>query len=230
MIKVFGAVTIGQAPRPDITGDVLAILGSGYRVVEYGALDGMTGEEIARLKPLPGDDVLVTRLADGRIVQLAERNITPLVQQKVKNLFDQGIKVVVLLCTGHFPGFKANGVVLRPQKLLNDAAATLGRGKLAGVLCPTPEHIPQMKRQWSAILGAEPQVKAVSPYLGMAGVEQAARELREAGVQVVVLDCIAYTLEMKTRVQEITGSEVLLPRSLAAESIKRLTDSSLRLE
>ena len=230
MTKIFGAVTIGQAPRLDITGDILAILGSDYRVVERGALDGMAGEEIEQLRPLPGDDVLVTRLTDGRIAQLAERRITPLVQQKVNSLFDQGITVVVLLCTGHFPGFKANGVVLRPQELLNNAAAVWGRSRLTAVLCPTPEHIPQMKRQWSAILAAEPQVKAVSPYLGMAGVEQAARELREACVQLVVLDCIAYTLGMKTRVQEITGTEVLLPRSLAAESIKRLTDSSLRSE
>jgi protein AroM len=216
----FGAVTIGQAPRPDITADILAVLGKEYSVIERGALDGLSAAGIARLYPQPGQDVLVTRLTDGSVVQVAERHITPLVQQKVNGLFEEGIPLVVLLCTGDFPGFQANGVVLRPQELVNDAAAVLAKGKLTGVLCPTPAHILQMKRQWSAVLGAEPRVRAASPYLGMAEVEPAVRELKQAGVQVVILDCIAYTLEIKTHVQNIIGAEVLLPRSLAAEAIR----------
>lgn len=224
MSRVFGAVTIGQAPRPDIVSDILAALGQDYSAVERGALDGFSAQEIAALSPQPGEDVLVTRLADGSAVQCAERHITPLVQEKVNGLFAEGIAVVVLLCTGHFPGFEAGGPVLRPQELINEAAAGLGRGRLVGVLCPTPQHIPQMQRQWSAVLGAQPLVRAASPYLGAAGAAPAARELKQAGAGLVVLDCIAYTLEIRRCVQQITGVETLLPRSLAAESIKRLME------
>src|SRR6266581_3769648 len=45
--------------------DKAAILGSGVTVRERGALDGLGRAEIAALAPRPGDDILVTRLADG---------------------------------------------------------------------------------------------------------------------------------------------------------------------
>ena len=223
-MKTFGAVTIGQSPRPDITADILAVLGPDYRVVERGALDDLTRAEIDRLAPNPGEDVLVTRLRDGSEVQAAERHITPLVQQKVNELFAEGVPVVVLLCTGHFPGFTANGPVLRPQELINQGAADLGRGKKVGVLCPTPEHIPQMKRQWGQVLGSEPLVMAASPYHGISAVEQPAFAMKEAGVQVVAMDCIAYSLALKERVEQITGARELLPRTLAAEAIRAYFD------
>ena len=223
-MKTFGAVTIGQAPRPDITADILAVLGPDYRVVERGALDGLTRVEIDRLAPNPGEDVLVTRLRDGSEVQAAERHITPLVQRQVNELFAEGAPVVLLLCTGHFPGFTANGTVLRPQELINEAAARLGRGKRVGVLCPTAEHIPQMKRQWGQVLGREPLVMAASPYHGINGVEQPAFAMKTAGVQVVAMDCIAYPLVLKERVEEITGAQVLLPRTLAAEAVRTYFD------
>ncbi|MEM5774154.1 MAG: AroM family protein [Anaerolineaceae bacterium] len=223
-MKTFGAVTIGQAPRPDITADILVVLGPDYRALERGALDGLTRAEINRLAPNPGEDVLVTRLREGSEVQAAERHITPLVQQKVNELFAEGVPVVLLLCTGHFPGFTASGPVLHPQELINEAAAKLGDGKRVGVLCPTQEHIPQMLRQWGQVLGREPLVMAVSPYHGMGGVEQPASAMKKAGVQVIAMDCIAYPLALKQRVEEITGAQILLPRTLAAESIRAYFD------
>jgi protein AroM len=227
MSKVFGAVTIGQSPRPDILDDILAVLGPGTRAVERGALDGLSRAQIDRLAPQPGapicgENVLVTRLADGSEVTVAERHLVPLVEEKANALFDEGIGAVVLLCTGQFPGFPVKGVLLRAQDLIDEAAAENGRGKRVGVLCPTPQHIPQMRRRWAGVLGVEPQVVCASPYHGAGGVEQAARVLKDAGVQVVVMDCMAYNLETRARVREITAAQVLLPRALAAEGIKKL--------
>ena len=37
-----------------------------------------------------------------------------------------------------------------------------------------------------------------------------------------ILDCIGYTVEMKERVQALTGKSVLLPRTLAARVVKEL--------
>ena len=104
MYKI-GAVTIGQSPRSDVIADIRPILGSEVDVVEAGALDGLTKEEIAKLFPKEGDYVLVTRLRDGTSVKVAERYITPLLQDKISNLFESGIPVVLLLCTGNFPNF-----------------------------------------------------------------------------------------------------------------------------
>jgi protein AroM len=80
--RVIGAVTIGQAPRVDIMPELTVILGPEVQVKEAGALDGLSKEEIAAFAPKKGDYVLVTRLADGSSVKVAEQYITPAVERE----------------------------------------------------------------------------------------------------------------------------------------------------
>ena len=54
MTKV-GLITVGQAPRSDVVPDMAAILGGDVEIVEAGALDGLTREQIAPLAP-EGDE------------------------------------------------------------------------------------------------------------------------------------------------------------------------------
>ena len=222
MTKTFGAVTIGQAPREDVTAEILQILGSGYAVVEAGALDGLTQAEVNVMKPQPGDDVLVTRMADGTTVQVAERFITPRVKDKTLELFAQGLPLVLLLCTGKFPVFETSGLLLRPQEIMVRTAAAVGHGLRVGVLCPTAAHIPQVTRQWADALGSPPVVRAANPYDGLDGVMRAAELLKEEGVGLAALDCIAYTLAMQKKVQDIAGVPVILARRLAAVLLEGL--------
>ena len=60
-----GAVTIGQSPRVDVMGDMKAILGEEVEVLEAGALDGLSMEEIEEMEPGEDDYVLVSRLQSG---------------------------------------------------------------------------------------------------------------------------------------------------------------------
>jgi protein AroM len=55
-----GLITVGQAPRSDVVPDMAAILGGGVEIVEAGALDGLTREQIAPLAPEGDDEILVT--------------------------------------------------------------------------------------------------------------------------------------------------------------------------
>jgi protein AroM len=41
-------------------------------------------------------------------------------------------------------------------------------------------------------------------------------------VDLIVLDCIGYTLKMKEKLKEMTGKPVLLPRSILARVIREL--------
>ena len=50
-MKKVGAVTIGQSPRDDILRDVEDILGKEMELVQAGALDDMTLEEVQALRP-----------------------------------------------------------------------------------------------------------------------------------------------------------------------------------
>ncbi len=140
MKKVIGTVTIGQSPRTDVIPDVASILGPDIEIREAGALDGLSPEIIASFAPGEGDYVLVTRLADGSSVQVAERHITPRIHEKIAEHFTGGIPVVLLLCTGEFPDFETGGLLIRPQKVLFNAVAAVAKGMRIGILTPSPSR------------------------------------------------------------------------------------------
>ena len=53
-------------------------------LTEYGALDDMTYEEVmSQFAPSEDDEVLVSRMRDGRQAKFTERFIRPLVQKKI---------------------------------------------------------------------------------------------------------------------------------------------------
>ena len=59
-------------PRDDVVPEMVEFLGKGVEIVQAGALDGLTYEEILDFKPDKDDYVLVSRLRDGRSVKFAE--------------------------------------------------------------------------------------------------------------------------------------------------------------
>lgn len=218
--KVIGAVTIGQAPRVDIMPELTAILGPEVQVKEAGALDGLSKEEIAVFAPKAGDYVLVTRLADGSSVKVAEQYITPRIKEKIQNFFDQGIEVVALLCTGEFE-LVGKGLLVRPQPILYNVTKAVADGLKVGVVSPAADQIPQSKKRWQQV-GTEQVMVAASPYGDVAELEKAADALKRQQVQLVVLDCMGYTLAMQEKVRQITGAPVILARGIFARVLKEL--------
>ena len=82
-IKI-GAITIGQAPRTDITRDILPLLPDYMTLTEYGALDDMTYEEVmAQFAPSEDDEVLVSRMRDGRQANLQNVLSVPLSRRRL---------------------------------------------------------------------------------------------------------------------------------------------------
>ena len=70
MVKV-GAVTIGQSPREDVVQDLLPLMGEQVELIQAGALDELTREEVQAFAPGPEDYALISRLRDGSSVMLA---------------------------------------------------------------------------------------------------------------------------------------------------------------
>ena len=56
-----GAITIGQAPRVDVTADIMDIFGGNIELFQRGGLDGLTREEIETFKPEEGASVSIAR-------------------------------------------------------------------------------------------------------------------------------------------------------------------------
>ena len=104
-MRTVGAITIGQTPRADIAGEMQTLLGAGVRIVQAGALDGLTRAEIDALAPAPGDDdALIARLREGGEVLLAKVLLVPRLQACLDRLHGEA-DAFVILCAGAFPPF-----------------------------------------------------------------------------------------------------------------------------
>ncbi len=225
-------VTIGQAPRSDITPEFRGALGEGVDLVEAGALDHLSPSEIAALAPQEGDDLLVSRLRDGAEVQLAEHHVIDLVQRRVTEITqrhdaqDQSLDLVVLLCTGSFPKLRSSVPLIFPDRLLCNVAQAVAPGGRIACIAPSPDQRGLTERKWADVAG-ELIFAAVSPY--SAGHDECvavARDVAAAEPDLIVLDCLGFGMAMKQLIRSVTRAPVLLPRTLAARIAAELVEGS----
>lgn len=212
-----GAITIGQSPRTDITADILPLLPEGMKLAEYGALDDMSYEEVmAEFNPQPKDEVLVSRMRDGRQAKFTERFITPLVQKKIDQAEADGVSAVILFCTGVFPKFRHKGLFIEPQPLFHAVAEKLADGRKIGVLVPEPDQVEQALHSWGKS-GVNILAVSASPYQEPEKIKAAAEKFCGHDLSFICTDCMGFSMEMKHWIQEITGLPVLLPRTLVVK-------------
>lgn len=76
-----GALTIGQSPRNDLIPEIEAFF-KGAEIIQLGALDGLSKEQIADLAPSGDDEILVSKLKDDSWALMAESKIISLLQGK----------------------------------------------------------------------------------------------------------------------------------------------------
>ena len=82
----------------------------------------------------------------------------------------------------------------------------------------------QTERKWKQLVSSVTVLPA-SPYDGTAAVLKKAAEIRPEETDLIVLDCIGYTMEMKEQIHQLTGKPVILPRTLTARVIRELGDA-----
>lgn len=219
-----GAVTIGQSPRVDVTPDILPILGEKVELIQAGALDGLTKEEIQSMTPLDTDYVLVSRLNDGTFAKFGESFILKRMQECVARLEAQGAALIMLFCAGTFPDiFEANVPLVYPAKILNGLAVALSKNSNIIVITPDEQQVQQAYDQWGPIMKKITAISA-NPYGDMEEVRRAALEARDIDADLIVMDCIGFTKEAKKLVAAIAGKPVLLCRTTLARTVSELLD------
>ena len=216
-----GMITIGQAPRTDVVPAMADVMGPSVEIVERGALDGLRGDEIAKLAPDHDDEVLVTRLADGSSVFVGKRGVTPRVQDIIEELDASGVSMTVLLCTGHFTGLHARRPLVEPDKILLGVLRGVSVEGRLGVLTPSERHVDQTTRRWREY-GFDPVVVAASPYRPADPITVVAGRLRAGGVGVVVLDCIGFQRSQRDALQAALDVPVVVANVLVARVVAEM--------
>lgn len=213
-----GTVTIGQAPRPDVTPILEAHLPAGTACLQVGVLDGLDAAAIsARFGHRPGDRLLVTRLLDGTAVRLDAHRVEGALRERVAWLDAQGCRLVVVLCTGTFEGLACDrAFLLEPDRLIPPAVAAVVGTRPLGVIVPDAAQASSEAGKWG-VLATPPRVAAASPYDGNdAALRAAARRLADDGVSVMVLDCIGFTEHHRRVAATASGLPVLLSNAIVA--------------
>ncbi len=214
-----GFVTIGQAPRSDVTPEILEHFPEDTDVLEVGGLDDYADAAAveADLAPEDGAPRFVTRLTDGSEVIVDRAASHDLVAQRIADI-EADVSVIGLLCTGSFPDIEASVPVLTPSSLLHAWTRAIDPGKL-GVIMPKPEQAEQTAEKWAAEFDVD--AVAGTPYGEGHEVGDAADELAD-DVDLVIMDCIGYNESMRETVRERTGASVLLGRSVLAKTMTEL--------
>jgi protein AroM len=222
MTKI-GMLTIGQSPRDDILPPLKEILGPGHEILEAGALDGMTMEEITGIEFRPDDYLLVSRLRDGTETMIHKRLILPLLQTRIHELEEKGAKLTVIMCTGKFPHFESKGLVVTPQEILKGIlGATLKQGKLA-VVYPAKEQIHKAEPEFGRD-GVTVYADHLSPYEGDDDIEKLAQRLKENNPDLIFLNCFGFSSKVKKVIAETTGKPIIHSNVVVARVLKELAD------
>ena len=222
-MKKIGILTIGQSPRPDVVGELSRVLGGEYEIIEKGALDDYSVEELRKRRVSPGERILVTKLRDGQEIKISHDFVLSNIQKCIDYLEANETEITLLLCTGKFPEFKSKHLVVQPSEIVRGTVtASLRSGKLA-VVVPAREQIPKAR---SDAFGKDVEVyyDTASPYGSVNELKEMADRIAKENVDLVFLDCMGFTREMKQIVKQKTGRPVILSNALIARVLQELVD------
>jgi protein AroM len=221
--RVLGTLTIGQAPRPDVTPIIDRHVPADARRIHRGVLDGLSRAEIdAGYRPEAGEAVLVTRLHDGSEVALSRHRMRDGVQKAIAALESEGADVILLLCTGTFEGLGCDKAwLIEPDHIIPGTVAGLIEHRQLGVIVPIAGQIQSERDKWQG-LARPPFFDTVSPYSAPPeAVHEVGAVLRRQGAEALLLDCIGFTERHRAALAPL-GLPVILSNAVVAKAVGEL--------
>lgn len=230
MIDVFtiAVITIGQAPRPDITQDLKRLLPENFRITEYGALDGLTRQEaLSRFGYRGRGELLITRMGgSGQALKVDGDAIMRQLQTCIRRAEADGAHAAMIACTGIFPAYQHKIPLFLPGAAQRSQALRLAGDRPIGVLIPKEDQKEQITQWWRESGADNITFGIADPYGDPDEILRAAKELTAAGAQVLCLDCFGYTVCQQREVEQTTGLVTVLPRkTLIEEIVTRLEEA-----
>lgn len=219
-MKQIGMLTIGQSPRDDLIPGLMDILGEEFEIIEAGALDDLSYEDIQKIDLNPEHYILVSRMRDGREIKITKTFVLPRMQKQLDKIEAQGVRLTVVMCTGKFPQFKSQGLVVTPSEVLKGVVdGSLKAGKLA-VVYPTKEQIPYAEKDFGRE-GIKLYADSVSPYEPK-DVEGLIKRLVAEKPDLIFLNCFGFPSELKHKIVKATGKPTIHSSALIARVLKEL--------
>lgn len=190
------ALVAGQTPRPELTNPLrTALAGVQVDVVEVGALDGTSEEQLRDIANDQQGPFLLAELSDGRSLRVSENALTPLLQVRLSTAVVYSKTppmAAMLLCMASLPKLRAppGMLLVRPFECTLSAVSALGLSK-AVLLVPSEVQKPYSEARW---LQRMPHLHIVavplSTTMPLEEMERIAREMAEPGRGVLIQDFV----------------------------------------
>ncbi|MFP4456456.1 MAG: AroM family protein [Clostridia bacterium] len=214
-MRKIGAVTIGQSPRKDVTKDILPLL-KDIEIVECGALDNYTYEEVVEKFQPTNNNIFVSIMRDGMQVSLDKDKLIIELNNCIKILENRGCEIIMVFCTGKINNLESNVTLLQPNLIMKKIIPEIALNTKIAIVVPDVKQIKYIKKQWDHT-GLDITFFASSPYDSVKNIKHLSQKIKNQGFGLVYLDCIGYSKKMQEIVSQTTSLPVLLPRTILAE-------------
>jgi len=212
------ALTIGQAPRPDIWNEIEAHLSFPHTTKQHGLLDipGLLNK-LKVPQPFPG--TLTTQTRNGQKVWLSADKVHYQLSVLI-NRYNQTYQpeAIIVLCTGILAAniIPAQNVFL-PGKMIREQV-TRPLPQPVGVVLPSrkqwPYLDPQLARYQVVLTEMEPPGDIVHWY-------KAADFLKQKQVRSILFHCLGYPLENLGLFTEIFDMDIVHPKQLLIDQLNK---------
>ena len=221
-MEKLGILVLGQTPRPDIKALFAAYL-PGTELIVQGALDGLATEAIDDLARRKGDYPLLVILADGTTREISMSLLVPRLSAVARDLQASGVSVGILFCAGDFPDLDCRMPLIYPGRIVSAVVGAISRTRRVGIITPNPGQLEPARRNWEA-KGFTVTVAVASPK-DPGGLEAAAAQMRDPGLELIVLDCMGFAPDAAKRLKVLTRRPILCSQSLVARAAAELIGS-----
>jgi protein AroM len=224
MNKKIGIITIGQSPRADVVPEMTAFFEEGTEVLERGALDGLTLEQVRAYAPEAGMIHLCTCMRDGTEVVVAKEKLLPRIQEAIDDLNRKQVALILLLCVGEFPKFRSSCLVVEPQKIVDHCIdGLINASHRLGIVIPIAEQEDWVRETFSKLTPSV-TVAVASPYAGQNDLHAAAAILKAAACDLIVMYCMGFNRQLTRPIREISAKPVIVSSTIVARTIGELLE------
>lgn len=211
-------LSVGHSPRNDIIDDMLANLDIPIDAMEIGALDGLSAIEIDGLRVRPGEQSIVTRLANGDSIVISKQRIADRLASIAATFRPNQFDLIVILSTGLFRDFESTCPMVNAQRVLESAVISLAdHGSSVGLIQPLQRQIGELN------------IPALAPYkISASHASDGDRNLLASALidlsdaEIIVLNSVSFTEADRQMVAKASGKPVVLARRIVASAIRLL--------
>lgn len=202
-------------------GEILPLLTEHIRedqITYVNLLGKLSREDVEQeYTPTSGEERIIALLNDNQLIEVSKAKIERDIQAVIEVLDNQGFDVILLMSSAPLNGLTArNAVLLEPQRVIPPLVSSIVHGHQMGVIVPVPELLNTQRNNWLKL--PTPPCYALANPLDVSDDEliSAARQLLDAGADVLMLDSQGFHLHHLQLLQKALGVPVLLSNALLA--------------